>query len=442
MKKMISTILAVLLFSFGVISVSASSNDLGKEVLQPKDGWASFGNGTTGGSKADENHIFTVTNKSELIEALGGDNKSNGKNDQPKIIYVEGTIDFNVDENNNPIGPEYYAEGTGYDFEEYLKAYNPETWGYEKEVEGELEDARAKAQKKQKEQIVINIGSNTTIIGIGNDAKIIGGSLNMSGVENIIIRNIEFEAPRDFFPQWDPTDGDYGEWNSEYDNISITNNTENVWIDHCTFTDGENTDSSFGKYFGRTYQQHDGLLDVTNGASYVTISYNKFEDHDKVMLIGSSDSKTTDRDRLKVTIHHNYFKDLTQRLPRVRYGEVHIYNNYYEFTNDSEYLFDYAFGVGAESKIYAENNYFNFDYNVDPSHIIRYWKGTSIYEDGSFVNGKGKGSKVDLVKAHNEGNDVQLDENVGWKPSLYTKIHPTQAIPAIVKAKAGVGKIN
>jgi len=442
MKKAISTMLAASLFSFGLSSVSAASNDLGKEVLQSKDGWASYGNGTTGGSQADEHHIYTVTNREELIRALGGDNKTNGQNHKPKIIYVKGTIELNVDEYNNLVGPEYYANGTGYDFNDYLEAYHPDTWGYEEEVEGNLEDARAEAQQKQKEQIVINVGSNTSIIGIGNDAKIIGGSLILSRVENIIIRNIEFEAPRDFFPQWDPTDGTYGEWNSEYDNVSITNGTENVWIDHNTFTDGEHTDASFGKYFGRTYQQHDGLLDVTNGSNYVTISYNKFEDHDKVMLIGSSDSRTTDKEKLKVTIHHNYFKNLTQRLPRVRYGEVHVYNNYYEFTNNSDYKFDYALGVGVESKIYAENNFFNFDYDVDPASIIHYWKGTSIYEEGTFINGTSKTNRVDLVKAHNQGNEVQLNENVGWKPSLYTKVHPTQAVPALVKAKAGVGKVD
>jgi pectate lyase len=442
MKKTISSILAASLFCVGISSVSAAPNDLGKEVLQPKDGWAAYGNGTTGGYLAESSQIYTVTNKAELIKALGGDNKTNGKNNTPKIIYVKGTIELNVDENNQPIGPEYYAQGTGYDFNEYLKAYDPNVWGLDKEVEGPQEAARAAAQKKQKDQIMINIGSNTSIIGLGDDAKIIGGSLTMSGVKNVIIRNIEFEAPRDFFPQWDPTDGDHGEWNSEYDNVSITNGTENVWIDHSTFSDGENTDSSFGKYFGRTYQQHDGLLDVTNGANYVTLSYNKFEEHDKVMLIGSSDSKTTDRDKLKVTIHHNHFKDLTQRLPRVRYGEVHVYNNYYEFTNESEYKFDYALGVGIESKIYAQNNYFEFDYDVNPSKIIRAWKGTTVFEEGSYVNGKSKAKQVDLIKAHNAANDVQFTENVGWKPTLFTKVHPTQAVPALVKAKAGAGVID
>jgi len=434
-KKTVSSILAASLLAMSMSSVSASSINLGREVLEPKDGWAAYGVGTTGGAKADSSHVFTVSNKDELINALGNSDSI------PKIIYIKGTIDFNVDEHNNPIGPEFYAD-PAYDFNAYLKAFSPQAWGHEKAVSGPLEDARARSQKNQKQQIVVNIGSNTSIIGLGSDAKIIGGSFIMSGVENIIIRNIQFEAPRDFFPQWDPTDGEFGEWNSEYDNVTVTNGTKHVWIDHNAFSDGEHHDKDFGKYFGRTYQQHDGLLDVTNGADYVTISYNVLQDHDKTSLIGSSDSKTSDEGHLKVTIHDNYYKNLTQRLPRVRYGQVHVYNNYYEFNSHSDYEFEYALGVGVKSKIYAENNYFNFDEDIDPGKIIKDWKGTSIYEEGSFVNGKSSGSEVDLVAAHNISSSIKLDENVGWKPTLYTKIQPTQSVPALVKAKAGTGKIN
>lgn len=436
MKKTLGSLLAVPLLAMNISSVSASSSDLGREVLAPKDGWAAYGAGTTGGANADASHVFTVTNKAELLKALGG-----GYNNTPKIIYVKGKIDFNVDSNNKPVGSEFYAD-PAYDYNAYLEAYKPDVWGHDKEVSGPLEDARARSAQNQKQQIVVNIGSNTSIIGLGDDAKIIGGSFIMSGVENIIIRNIEFEAPVDFFPQWDPTDGEFGEWNSEYDNVTVTNNSHNVWIDHNKFTDGEHHDEDFGKVFGRTYQQHDGLLDMTNGADYVTISYNVLEDHDKTSLIGSSDSKRSDEGHLKVTIHHNYYKNLTQRLPRVRYGQVHVYNNYYEFNKDSHYQFDYALGVGVNSKIYAENNYFNFDYDIAPGEIIKDWKGTSIYESGSFVNGKSFANEVDLVDAFNQSHSVQLNENVGWEPSLFTKIHPTQAVPALVKAKAGTGKLE
>lgn len=436
MKKTFSSLLAVSLLSMGIASVSSASSNLGSEVLAPKDGWAAYGTGTTGGATADASHVFTVTNKAELLKALG-----NGKDNTPKIIYVKGTINFNVDSNNTLVGPEFYAD-PAYDFNAYLEAYKPEVWGHENEVSGPLEDARARSAQNQKQQIVVNIGSNTSIVGLGDDAKIIGGSFIMSGVENIIIRNIEFEAPVDFFPQWDPTDGEFGEWNSEYDNVTVTNNSHNVWIDHNKFTDGEHHDEDFGKVFERTYQQHDGLLDVTNGADYVTISYNVLEDHDKTSLIGSSDSRKSDEGHLKVTIHHNYYKNLTQRLPRVRYGQVHVYNNYYEFNKDSDYKFDYALGVGVNSKIYAENNYFNFDFDVNPGEIIKDWKGTSIYESGSFVNGKSSANEVDLVEAFNQTHTVQLNENVGWEPSLFTRIDPTQAVPALVKAKAGTGKLK
>src|SRR4051794_6219509 len=174
------------MLTMGISSVSASSPDLGREVLEPKDGWAAYGTGTTGGANADVSHVFTVTNKAELLKALGG-----GKDNTPKIIYVKGTIDFNVDSNNNPIGSEFYADPE-YDYDAYLKAYNPEVWGHDNEVSGPLEDARARSAQNQKQQIVVKIGSNTSIIGLSDDAKIIGGSFIMSGVENIIIRNIEF----------------------------------------------------------------------------------------------------------------------------------------------------------------------------------------------------------------------------------------------------------
>jgi len=31
-----------------------------------------------------------------------------------------------------------------------------------------------------------------------------------------------------------------------------------------------------------------------------------------------------------VTFHHNRFSNVTERAPRVRFGRVHVFNNYYE----------------------------------------------------------------------------------------------------------------
>lgn len=45
------------------------------------------------------------------------------------------------------------------------------------------------------------------------------------------------------------------------------------------------------------------------------------------MLIGADPSHIGDR-CIRVTIHHCFFDGTRQRHPRVRFGKVHLYNNY------------------------------------------------------------------------------------------------------------------
>lgn len=52
-----------------------------------------FGGNTTGGSQATAAHTYTVTDRASLLKALGGEN-----NATPKIIYVSGKIDMNVND--------------------------------------------------------------------------------------------------------------------------------------------------------------------------------------------------------------------------------------------------------------------------------------------------------------------------------------------------------
>ena len=52
-----------------------------------------------------------------------------------------------------------------------------------------------------------------------------------------MVRDLELEAPVDHFPSWDPWGGDDGSWNARFDALSIVTGS-NIWIDHCTFTDG------------------------------------------------------------------------------------------------------------------------------------------------------------------------------------------------------------
>ncbi|MFD7631474.1 hypothetical protein ACFV7Q_36620 [Streptomyces sp. NPDC059851] len=70
----------------------------------------------------------------------------------------------------------------------------------------------------------------------GTDAGINGGSLLVQKADNVIIRNLTFADTRDCFPQWHPTDGSEGNWNSAYDAVTLPASTH-VWVDHNTFTD-------------------------------------------------------------------------------------------------------------------------------------------------------------------------------------------------------------
>ena len=90
--------------------------DLARETLQPDNGWAASGSGVTGGSTAVDTQVYTVTNRAELIAALNNGvpsstSPSNPSN-EPKIIYVQGTIDGNVDDANQPLAcTDYYRNG-------------------------------------------------------------------------------------------------------------------------------------------------------------------------------------------------------------------------------------------------------------------------------------------------------------------------------------------
>ena len=427
---------AMLLVGATGVGLEAASRDLGREVLAPNDGWASFGSGTTGGAAAAPEQTWVVTTRRELIAALnngvypGPSNPSN----VPKIIYVDGTIDANADDDGVPLTCADY-ERNGYTLEAYLAAYDPAVWG-RVPPSGDLENARRASASAQQSRIRIRVGSNTTIVGVDRRAVIKGAWLDIRGTgrTNIIIRNLRFEDTFDCFPAWDPQDGSAGNWNSAYDSISIRDG-DHVWVDHNDFADVETDDVTLPTYFGRLYQVHDGLVDITNAASYLTVSWNRFLNHDKTMLIGSSDSATADRGRLKVTLHHNVFDGVGQRGPRVRFGQVHIFNDYYRIKKVPGY--GYSWGVGKESAIYAEQNFFRTDGDVEPADLLATFGGTAVVTLATQFNAASANHAVDVRGEWNAMNDPDLTDAVGWTPMLFVSVHPAFKVPALVASQAG-----
>ncbi|MFJ9589720.1 pectate lyase family protein [Streptomyces acidicola] len=404
--------------------------DPARAVLPAHDGWGAAGKGVTGGSAADRAHVYTVTTRSELAAALEKDGGT------PKIIRIEGTIDANTNAQGDLLTCDDYATD-GYTLEGYLEAYDPATWGHEM-PSGPMEDARLASAANQAERVVLPVGSNTTIIGAGRDARLLGGTLDAQGAHNVIIRNLTFEDAYDCFPQWDGTNE--GEWNSEYDNVVLGGST-NVWVDHNTFTDGRRPDSHQPSYFGALYQQHDGLLDIVRGADLTTVTWNVFTQHSKSILIGNSDKATaTDRGKLRTTFHHNLFQDMGERVPRVRFGQVDVYNNHYRQQPGAAYHYGYSWGIGHESALVAEHNAFTLPAGTDPATAIHRWSpGTSMTENRNYVNGR----PTDLRTAYNTANpDTLLGDDAGWTPELRLRVDQPRSVPGLVNAHAGAGKLR
>ncbi|WP_069172213.1 pectate lyase family protein [Streptomyces griseus] len=406
----------------------AHGRGIERAVLPAGDGWAAADGSTTGGSKATPDHVYTVTDRAELIAAF------EDAGDAPKIVRVVGTLHGNADADGTPIGCEEYQQD-GYTLEKYLAAYDPAVWGRDEVPSGPLEDARDASAKRQAAAVNVYVPSNTTLVGVGEDATVIGASLQVRNVSNVIVRNISFEDTYDCFPQWDPTDGDTGHWNSEYDNL-VVHGSSRVWVDHNTFGDGDRPDSAQPRYFGELYQQHDGLFDIVRGADLVTVSWNVLKDHDKTMLIGNSDGAgATDRGRLRVTLHHNLFKDVNERAPRVRFGQVDSYNNHFVATEGAAY--GYTYGIGAESHLVAEHNAFTVPAGLDKAAILKKWSESALTAEDNYVNGR----RTDLIAAHNAGfPTAQLARGAGWTPELRTRIDHPRAVPALVDRGAGAGR--
>jgi len=399
-----------------------------RQVLPARDGWAAYGTGTTGGATADRSHVHTVTTWEQFKAALADGGSA------PKIIRVKGTIDAD--------GPSCDSFAVpGYDFGAYLAKYAPESWGRTTTLDGEPADSpeglRRASAVAQDAYIKADVPANTTIIGVGKNAGLNGASLQIKGVDNVIVRNLRFESPLDCFPQWDPTDTADGNWNSEYDSAVVYGSTH-VWMDHDTFTDGDHPDGTLPYYFGRIYEQHDGELDIVKGADYVTASWNVFEDHDKTILVGNSDSAATaavDRGHLKVTFHHNLFRNLVERAPRVRFGQVDSYDNHF-VAGDG---YSYSYGIGMESQLVAEHNAFTLPDGVKAGSILKKWKEAPVTAADNYVNGR----LTDLIAVHNaEIPGETLRSGAGWTPVLRTKVDPARAVPGLVGHRAGAGRIG
>ncbi|GCB50435.1 polysaccharide lyase family 1 protein [Streptomyces sp. NL15-2K] len=388
-------------------------------------GWASTAPGTTGGAGGT---TWTVDTRAELKEALANHRDPTA----PKVIRVVGDINGHEAQDGSLLGEQDYAPG--YDLAKYMSCFGEDgaVWSDTRhDYCKQQRQLRQTGSNKEKAQIQLTVPSNTTLLGVGRDARLLGVFLTVNTGTNIIVRNLHLEAPVDHFTTWSPGDGTQGSWNARFDAMTVITG-KNIWVDHCTFTDGRFPDREAPLGFhGERVQRHDGLLDIEDGSDFITVSDSRFADHDKAILIGSGDGRgDRDRGHLKVTFVRNLFTDIVQRGPRVRFGQVHVVNNVYRGQAPL-----YALGVGVESSIFSERNSFRYG-RGEPSLAVADYGGEHFRDTGSWFNGRPAGLNA-------VASGLGLTDEVGWDPAdvyHYRPLTSRSAVERYVLRHAGAGK--
>jgi pectate lyase len=125
--------------------------------------------------------------------------------------------------------------------------------------------------------------------------------------------------------------------------LMIHQGAGDVWVDHCTFTNWPLTST----------------LTVTTARpspspySDVTISWCRFAyvpGGFNTPILVTSDPQEQNGERIRITVHHNFFDRQKQRSPMVRRAKVHCFNNYlynWEIYGMSSYYY---------AQLYTQNN--------------------------------------------------------------------------------------
>jgi uncharacterized repeat protein (TIGR02543 family) len=249
--------------------------------------------------------------------------------------------------------------------------------------------------------VTIKNGANVSVLGIGSTAELQNVGLNFRDYNNVIVRNLKIHEV--FYPN---------------DALTI-DNCQHVWVDHCELH------SIIGP--GITVDTYDGLLDIKNGSRYVTISWCHLHDHMKTSLIGhtdNADAEATDR-QIRVTLHHNFYENTDGRNPSLRWGAVHMFNNYLKN------ITDYGIAVRQGAHALIENNVYE---NVKLPISTNKFDGEGYAcERGNLFTGTSGANSITQT-----GCDFW---NSATLPYTYT-LDPVASVATNVPANVGVGKID
>lgn len=258
---------------------------------------------TTGGGTASAQ---TVTSCSALTAALQSTNTS--------VIQFNGTIDCRTASRTQvacPIAcPSYQDPGKTY----YRVPVGTQTCT-------ELGSTSNATVNRTRNETSIKVKSNKTLVGLSENAKIIGASLDLSGSQNVILRNFSIE-------NINPGLIEAG------DGVTLSDSSH-IWIDHVGFA-----------------LISDGYTDIKNSEN-VTLSWNHFNGYNSAVC-GNQHHYTMLIQDSQTTLHHNFFDRASGRNPKTNglNARVHLYNNYWL---DITY---FAINADEAAQVKVEGNYF------------------------------------------------------------------------------------
>lgn len=206
----------------------------------------------------------------------------------------------------------------------------------------------------------IDVASYKTVDGRGADVTISGWGFRIQEVDHVVVTHMNFDSGED-------------------DAIKIIDGAHDVWVNQSTFSDFD-----------------DGLVDITRGGTDVTVSNSHFHNHNTVMLIGGSPDEGATDINIRVTLYGNYFDDTNQRHPHIRFGRLHVFNNYYRGWGHSGIQYEYEAQVASEANI--------FEPETDNRAILHRW-------EFSMMGNPGAGSSVgDLLIDAAEAMEYDSDQ--------------------------------
>ncbi|KAL1563120.1 putative pectate lyase P59 [Salvia divinorum] len=183
--------------------------------------------------------------------------------------------------------------------------------------------------------------SDKTIDGRGVRVEIgYGAGITIQFVRNVIIHGIKIHdiVKKEGGLIRDSVDHYGFRTESDGDGISIFG-SQDVWIDHVSMTTCT-----------------DGMIDAIQGSTAITISNCHFTDHDKTLLFGADDNNNDD-EKMQITVAFNHFgKRLVQRMPRCRFGYIHVVNN------DYTHWLMYAIGGSSHPTVISQGNRYIADH--------------------------------------------------------------------------------